>query len=104
MSQLWLPIALALASGASIVFQQLLNTNLRFELNSAIWSGVVSYAVGFACMVLIAIAIRDPLPSAAVASRIPWWAWSGGIFGAVFIGFAVILVPQLGAAMFIALL
>jgi transporter family-2 protein len=104
MSNLLLPILLTVAAGASIVFQQVLNTNLRFELNSAIWSGVVSYAVGLACMVLIAIALRDPIPSAAVAGRIPWWAWSGGLFGAVFIGLAVVLVPQLGAATFIALL
>lgn len=34
----------------------------------------------------------------------PWWAWSGGVFGALFIGLATVLVPQLGAAAFIALL
>lgn len=35
-------------------------------------------------------------------ARLPWWAWSGGLFGAVLIGFAVLLVPRLGAATFIA--
>lgn len=53
---------------------------------------------------ILASALRDPLPSAAAAVRIPWWAWSGGLFGAVFIGLAVILVPQLGAATFFVLL
>ena len=43
-------------------------------------------------------------PSLAAAARIPWWAWSGGLFGAIFIGLAIVLVPQLGAATFIALL
>lgn len=104
MSNVMIPIVLAVIAGASIVLQQALNANLRFELNSAIWSGFMSYAVGLACMVLLAIAWRDPVPSAAVAARIPWWAWGGGIFGAVFIALAVILVPQLGAATFIALL
>lgn len=37
-------------------------------------------------------------------TRIPWWAWSGGLFGAIFIGLAIFLVPRLGAATFIALL
>jgi transporter family-2 protein len=104
MSNLALPIILSIVAGASIVLQQALNANLRFELNSAIWSGFMSYAVGLACMVLLAIAFRDPVPSAVVAARIPWWAWTGGIFGAVFIALAVVLVPQLGAATFIALL
>lgn len=99
-----LPSALAVVAGISIVVQQVLNANLRAALNSAAWSGFMSYFVGVACMVVLAVTLRDPAPSVAVASRIPWWAWSGGMFGAIFIGLAIFLVPQLGAATFIALL
>lgn len=99
-----LPLALAVAAGVSIVIQQALNANLRTALNSAAWSGVLSYLVGLICMIVLTMALRDPLPSAGVAGRIPWWAWSGGVFGAIFIGLAIFLVPQLGAATFIALL
>ncbi|MEA1831347.1 DMT family transporter [Methylobacterium durans] len=99
-----LPLVLAILAGVSIVVQQVLNANLRAALNSAAWSGFTSYLVGVACMALLALALRDPLPSASVAARIPWWAWSGGLFGAIFIGLAILLVPQLGAATFIALL
>jgi transporter family-2 protein len=104
MLNLALPIGLAVAAGVSVVVQQVLNANLRAPLNSAVWSGVASYFVGLVCMALLALALRDPLPSAAMVSRIPWWAWSGGVFGAIFIGLAIVLVPQLGAATFIALL
>jgi Putative inner membrane exporter, YdcZ len=38
------------------------------------------------------------------SGRIPWWAWSGGLFGAIFIGLGIFLVPQMGAATFLALL
>ncbi|MBB5054951.1 transporter family-2 protein [Afipia massiliensis] len=98
------PIALAFAAGISIVIQQALNANLRTALDSAAWSGFVSYFVGVLCMALLAIALRDPIPSASVVSRIPWWAWSGGLFGAIFIGLAIYLVPLLGAATFISIL
>jgi len=104
MINILLSACLAVAAGAGIVVQQVLNANLRVSLNSAAWSGFVSYAVGLACMALLALALRDPIPSASVAVRIPWWAWSGGLFGAIFIGLAIVLVPQLGAATFIALL
>ena len=104
MPSLALPILLAVAAGVSIVVQQVLNSNLRMTLSSAAWSGFMSYFVGVVCMALLALALRDPLPSAGVAARIPWWAWSGGLFGAIFIGLAILLVPQLGAATFIALL
>ncbi len=99
-----LPVVLAVVAGVSVVIQQVLNANLRTALHSAAWSGFVSYFVGIVCMALLAIVLRDPVPSVAVAGRIPWWAWSGGLFGAVFIGLAIFVVPQLGAATFIALL
>ena len=99
-----LPILLAVAGGVSIVVQQALNANLRVELSSAAWSGFVSYLVGLLCMALLVLALREPLPAPGLVARIPWWAWSGGLFGAVFIGLAILLVPKLGAAAFIAAL
>jgi transporter family-2 protein len=100
---LW-PALLAVGAGVSVLTQQVLNANLRAELGSAAWSGFVSYALGVVCMLGLAVALRDPSPSAAVAARVPWWAWSGGIFGAIFIGLSIFLVPKLGGAAFIALL
>jgi bacterial/archaeal transporter family-2 protein len=94
---------LAAAAGVSIVVQQALNANLRAAIGSAAWSGFSSYLVGLVCMVLLAMAMGDPVPTGVVA-RIPWWSWSGGLFGAVFIALAILLVPKLGAATFIALL
>jgi transporter family-2 protein len=95
--------ALAVCAGVSIVVQQGLNSNLRTALNSAAWSGFASYAVGLLCMGVLLLAVRDPIPSAA-AGRVPLWAWSGGLFGAIFIALGILLVPRLGAAAFIALL
>jgi transporter family-2 protein len=103
-STLAFPIALALIAGVSVVVQQVLNANLRIELNSAVWSGFMSYLIGVLCMMLLAIVLREPIPSAAVVARIPWWAWSGGLFGAIFIGISILVAYQLGAATLIALL
>jgi transporter family-2 protein len=95
---------LAILAGVSIVIQQALNANLRGALSSAAWSGFASYAIGLGCMALLALALRDPIPSAVKAGRIPWWEFTGGLFGAIFIGLAIFLVPELGAATFIVLL
>lgn len=95
---------LSLAAGASIVMQQALNANLRTALNSAAWSGFVSYFVGLVCMIVLIVAFRDPIPTAGIAARIPLWAWSGGLFGAIFIALGILLLPKIGAATFIALL
>jgi len=104
MLKLAFPMILAVGAGISLVVQQALNANLRTALGSAAWSGFMSYFLGVVCMAALALLLQDPIPSAATAARIPWFAWSGGVFGAIFIGLAILLVPQLGAATFFALL
>jgi transporter family-2 protein len=104
MLKLAIPMMLAATAGISLVVQQALNANLRTALNSAAWSGFMSYFIGVICMAALALALQDPIPSAAVAARIPWFAWSGGLFGAIFVALAIFLIPQLGAATFFALL
>jgi bacterial/archaeal transporter family-2 protein len=104
MLKLVIPSALALVAGVSVVVQQVLNANLRAELNSAVWSGCMSYVLGLGCMVLLAIFLGEPMPSGALVARIPWWAWTGGLFGAIFIGISIVVAHKLGAAALIALL
>ena len=55
-------------------------------------------------MIALALAVRDPFPSLSVIGRVPALAWSGGVFGAIFIILGIVLIPHLGAATFIALL
>jgi transporter family-2 protein len=55
-------------------------------------------------MVALAAVLRDPVPSVGTVTRVPLWAWSGGIFGAIFIGLSIVTVPKLGGAAYIALL
>jgi len=104
MQNIVLPAILAITAGVSVLIQQALNANLRAELNSAAWSGFMSYFLGVVCMVGLAVLLRDPIPSTATIARVPVWAWSGGIFGAIFIGLSIIAIPKLGGAAYIALL
>src|SRR4051812_32741627 len=103
MLELLIYAVLTLMAGACVVTQQALNANLRGALDSAGWAGVVSYAA-LLCMIALVLATREPLPSMGVISRVPLWAWTGGIFGALFIIGGIVLIPHLGAATFIALL
>jgi transporter family-2 protein len=103
MLELLISALLALGAGVSVVTQQVLNANLKAAVNSAAWSGFVSYLVGFMCMVVLVVVMREPLPSWGVVSRVPPWAWSAGVFGAVFIVIGIVLIPRIGAGTYIAL-
>lgn len=95
---------LAVAAGCSFVMQQAVNADLRVSIQSAAWAGFVSYLGGTLCMLVLALAMRDALPSAGSMVRSNWWAWSGGFFGTVYIAISILLVPRLGTATFVALL
>ncbi len=95
---------LVVCAGASVALQQVLNAKLRIELGSPWWAGFVSYLVGTVAMLAVAIASGGPWLSPAMAARTSWMAWTGGIFGAIFIGTAILTVPRLGAATVLALI
>jgi transporter family-2 protein len=99
-----IPGALAMIAGMSLVVQQALNANLRVQLNSAIWTGFASYLLGVLCLIALGLTLREPVPTVAVMARIPWWAWSGGVFGAIFVAVSILVAQRLGAATLIALL
>lgn len=92
------------AAGVSFVIQQAANADLRASIGSASWAGFVSYLGGTICMLMLALATRTALPTTGMMAQSNWWAWSGGLFGAIYIAISIILLPRLGAATFVALL
>lgn len=101
--QIWLLYLLALGAGISVAVQQVLNGNLRSALNSPGWAGLVSYLGGLLTMCVVLVVRREPVPSWKLVSAVPWWAWSGGFLGGVFILLMILLLPSLGAATLLAL-
>jgi|SRR5690242_3823305 len=95
--------ALALGAGVSVATQQVLNGSLRTAIGSPAWAGLVSYAGGLVTMIVAVIALREQVPSWKTVVDVPWYAWSGGVFGGVFILLAILLLPSLGAATLFAL-
>jgi transporter family-2 protein len=96
--------ALALGGGVSVATQQVLNGSLRTALGSPAWAGLVSYAGGLVTMIVAVVALREQVPSWKIIVDVPWYAWTGGVFGGVFILLAILLLPSLGAATLFALI
>ena len=96
--------ALALGAGVSVAIQQVLNGNLRTALASPAWAGLVSYAVGLVTMIVTVIALGERIPTWKSVTEVPWYAWSGGVFGGVFILLVILLLQSLGAATLFALI
>ena len=95
---------LIVGAGVSVALQQVLNANLRMELGSAWWAGLISYLVGTLAMLTIAIVSGGPWLAVTMAARTSWVSWTGGIFGAIFIATAILMLPRFGAATVLALI
>ena len=95
---------LALGAGVSVATQQVLNGNLRSSLGSPAWAALFSYVGGLLTMIVVVIALGEHLPPWKAMANAPWWAWSGGVFGGIFILLAILLLPPLGSATLIALI
>jgi transporter family-2 protein len=94
---------LAAVAGISFVLQASVNARLRTGLNSPNWAALASYAGGTIAMALVVLATRDPWLSTAAIQKTPWWAWTGGLWGAVYVVIIIVLLPRLGTAAVIAL-
>jgi transporter family-2 protein len=95
-------LLLAVLAGAVLPVQAGINAQLRVTLGNPLAAALVSFLIGTAALGLIQLGARIPLPPLAVLERAPWWHWTGGLLGAVYVGMTIVLAPRLGAATLIA--
>lgn len=86
---------LPLVGGAMIAAQAPVNARLRVVLASQFGSAVVSFGVG---LILLAGALVVTGQTRALGSvgQGPWWAYLGGLFGAVFVVATLVAAPRIG--------
>lgn len=95
-------IAVVLAGGATAL-QAPTNAKLMTAVGSPVNAAFVSFAVGTAALGILAV-ILQARPDVVAARTLPWYAWVGGLYGAIFVVAAAWGVPRLGVALTITLM
>jgi transporter family-2 protein len=95
-------VALAILIGMLLPLQALINASLGKQTTGALFASLVSFLVGSSVLLAWWLLSR-PTFDAAVLARVPWWAWTGGLIGAVYVAAATLLIPRMGAAALICL-
>lgn len=93
---------LAVLAGTLIPLQAGINSRLREFLSSPYYATLASVAVSLVAVVVYCLVMRLPLPAQSVISAVPFWAWTGGIVGVVYIFMVLLLAHKLGATALIA--
>jgi len=92
-----LPLSLALLGGFLIALQAPTNAMLAKATQSPIVAAFISFVVGaIALGVLVAATSGRLFPPQ--LKLLPWYAWMGGLYGAVFVSVIVFATPRIGVA------
>lgn len=95
-------VAVVLAGGATAL-QAPTNAKMMGAVGSPVNAAFVSFAVGTAALGILAVILQTK-PDMAAARGLPWYAWIGGLYGAIFVVAAAWGVPRLGVALTITLM
>lgn len=93
---------LAVLAGTLVPLQAGLNAQLRLRLDSPHYATLVSVLVSLLGITVFCLIARLPVPSPVLVARVPWWVWTGGIVGVVYVFMVLVLAPKLGATALIA--
>ncbi len=95
-------LGLALLAGVATALQPAINAKFAEHAGARVYGGVINFAVGLATMLVVTAVLRPGVPRGESLAAGPWWMWAGGVCGAFFVTLALILVPKVGAANYLA--
>lgn len=90
------PLLLLVAfAGALTALQAPTNAMLSKAAGSPVTAAFISFLVGTAALAAVVFALA-PRPDADALRALPWYAWFGGFYGAVFVAVAAFGAPRIG--------
>ncbi len=89
--------------GTLLAAQVGVNGVLRDRTESAILAAMISTATSTTALLLVTLLARERLPAFSQLSSAPWWIWTGGLMGALYVALAPVMAGRLGGAFFFAL-
>ena len=91
------PIILVFVAGAMVALQAPTNAMLSKAGGSPILAALISFAVGTAALLVVWLGSGNR-PATAPFAGLPWYAWIGGLYGAMFVTVAAYAAPKIGLA------
>ncbi|MDB5691469.1 MAG: hypothetical protein JWO81_532 [Alphaproteobacteria bacterium] len=83
-----------------IAIQAPTNALLARGVGSPVNAALVSFLVGSLALAAVAFALGTR-PGAGAIRALPWYAWIGGFYGAVFVAVAAFAAPRMGVTYFL---
>ena len=92
-------IAFAAFCGALLPWQAGANARIGQALPTMFHAALANFLVGGLLLLIVCLATRSAGPSWPRLAGVPWWAWTGGAIGALYVAMTVLALPRLGAVL-----
>ena len=89
----------AIVAGVMLPVQAALNTEIGRSVKDPIYATLISFVVGTLGLLLYMLAARSDWAGIRSATTLPWYYWTGGLLGALYVAAVVVLTPRLGLAL-----
>ena len=93
-----LTYALLLFAGVLITVQAAINARLGHVLGNYMHAVLVSFVVGTIAALVYCLVEGGPVASWETVRNVPWWVWTGGLLGVVFVWTTIFAVPKVGVS------
>jgi transporter family-2 protein len=91
----FIPILLVFIAGAMVAMQAPTNAILAKAGGSPVLAALISFAVGTIALFMVWLGSGNR-PGTSVFAGLPWYAWIGGLYGAMFVAVAAYAAPKIG--------
>lgn len=92
-----IPILLVFFAGGMVAIQAPTNAMLAKAGGSAVLAALISFTIGTAALLAVWL-MSGNRPGTSAFAGLPWYAWIGGLYGAVFVAVAAYAAPKIGVA------
>ncbi|MEM9738736.1 MAG: DMT family transporter [Pseudomonadota bacterium] len=94
-------VIMAVLAGTMIAAQGVVNGRMALHMGGPLQAAFVSFSVGWMALVALNLVLGNSLNIVGAAQTAPWWAWLGGLMGAVVVTLAAFAVPKIGVATYV---
>ena len=90
-----IPILFVFIAGGMVALQAPTNAMLAKAGGSAVLAALISFTVGTLALLIVWL-FSGSRPASEPFATLPWYAWIGGLYGAVFVAVAAFAAPKIG--------
>ncbi|MCZ6830312.1 MAG: DMT family transporter [Gammaproteobacteria bacterium] len=91
-------ILIALVVGGLLALQGMVNAQLGKALSHPLQASFIQFSVGILCLVILMFLFGIKVPAGQALGEIPWYLYTGGLLGIIYVTTVLVLIPRIGVA------